>query len=261
VSSGDHPRDLPEPGYETELRRHDAVLRRHWGVRVGDHVLDVGCGTGQTTRAAAAAAPLGSVLGVDVSSSAIERARGLAAAEGLGNVAFECGDAQTHPLRRSGYDLAISRFGTMFFDEPVAAFAHIAQALRPAGRLVMLVWQTGDRNEWDVTLNRALGVSPAVPSPAFTLGDAHRTTQVLGAAGFVDVALTDVDEPVCYGPHVEAALDWVGRFASTREAMERLGRAGVADATSRLRALLAAHQGDDGVWFASRSWLVTARRA
>jgi SAM-dependent methyltransferase len=147
-------------GYDAELRRHDEVLRRACGIQSRDHVLDIGCGTGETTRQAARTAAAGSALGVDVSAPAIERARELARAEGLRNVAFERADAQVHGFPQQRFDLAISRFGTMFFDDPAAAFANIGRALRPAGRLVMMVWQAGERNEWDVAIRRSVGAAP-----------------------------------------------------------------------------------------------------
>jgi ubiquinone/menaquinone biosynthesis C-methylase UbiE len=133
--------------YDAELRRHNEVLRQACGIHPRDHVLDIGCGTGQTTRQAAGTALAGSALGVDVSAAAIERARELARSEQVSNVAFERADAQVHRFPRAHFDLAISRFGTMFFDDPAAAFANIRRALRPAGRLVMLVWQARERNE------------------------------------------------------------------------------------------------------------------
>src|SRR4029453_8900356 len=100
----------------------------------------MGCGTGKTTRQAARTARAGSALGVDVSAPAIERARDLARAEGLHNVTFERADAQGPRFPQARFDVAISRFGTMFFDDPGTAFANIRKALRPGGRLVMMVW-------------------------------------------------------------------------------------------------------------------------
>ncbi|GAA0252744.1 class I SAM-dependent methyltransferase [Actinomadura nitritigenes] len=262
-SSGDHA--LDPGGYDAELRRHEPVLRRACGVRLHDHVLDIGCGTGRTTRAAARAARAGGALGVDISASAIGRARELARAEGLGNVAFEHADAQVHRFPRGRFDLAASRFGTMFFDDPVAAFANVGQALRPAGRLVMMVWQPAERNEWEVAVRRSLaGAEERVAADegpdAFSLGDPPTVRRVLDEAGFTDIAFTGVHEPVYYGPDVEAALGWVRRFASTGAALERLDPAGAARAIERLRETLAAHLADDGVWFDSSAWLVTARR-
>lgn len=246
--------------YDAELRRHDEVLRRAADVRLRDRVLDIGCGTGHTTRQAARAARQGSALGVDISASAVERARELA--EGLPNVTFECADAQTHPFPAEHFDLAISRFGTMFFADTVAAFTAIGRALRPAGRLAMTVWQSGERNEWDVALRRALridGPLPAAPDP-FTLADPPAVTAMLDAAGYTDIAFTDVDEPIWFGADVAAALAWVRGFTCTSEALHRLGPAAAARAVERLHDMLAAHLADDGVRFGSRAWLITARR-
>ncbi|MFD0688057.1 class I SAM-dependent methyltransferase [Actinomadura fibrosa] len=250
-------------GYDAELQRHDRVLRRACGVRPGDRVLDIGCGTGRTTRQAARAARAGSALGVDVSAPAIERARELATGEGLGNVSFEHADAQSHRFPPDRFDLAMSRFGTMFFADPVAAFANIGRALRPAGRLVMMVWQSPERNEWDVAIRRALGDAarraPTGPD-AFSLADPPAVERILEAAGFSGIAFADVHEPVYYGPDAAAALDWVRGFTCTSEALNRLDPAGSARAVGRLREMLTAHQRDDGVWFDSRAWIVTAHR-
>jgi SAM-dependent methyltransferase len=142
--------------YDAEVQRHDDVLRRAWGVKPHDHVVDIGCGLGQTTCAVARMAYAGSALGVDISASAVERAREIAQAQGIDNAAFECADAQVHLFPQERFDLAISRFGSMFFADPVAAFSNVGQALRPAGRLVMMVWQARDRNEWDVAIRQAL---------------------------------------------------------------------------------------------------------
>ena len=253
-------------GYDAELRRHNEVLRRAFGVQLHDHVLDIGCGTGQTTRQAARSAQAGSALGVDISAPAIERAGELARAEGLGNVTFEHANAQVHRFPQERFDLAISRFGTMFFDDPGAAFANISRALRPAGRLVMMVWQAHERNEWDLVIHRSLagpegpGATVSEGPDPFSLADPPTVTQILEAAGFADVAFTDVHEPVYYGPDVAAALDWVRGFACTNNVLKRLDPAAAARAAGRLRQALAAHLSDDGVWFNSRSWIVTARR-
>ncbi len=116
--------------YDAELQLQDEVLRRAYNIRADDRVLDIGCGTGRTTRDAARSAREGSALGVDLSASMIERARELARAESVHNVAFEQGDAQVHRFPENGFDLAISRFGTMFFDDPVAAFANRRSSAR-----------------------------------------------------------------------------------------------------------------------------------
>jgi SAM-dependent methyltransferase len=172
------PDGMPRPpvDYDAELRLHNQVLRRACGVRRHDHVLDVGCGTGQTTRQAARTATAGSALGVDLSAPMIDRARELAQAQGLRNVTFERADAQVHRFPPEQFDLAISRFGTMFFDDPAAA------------------------------------------------------------------------------------LGWVRGFTRTDRVLKRLDPAGAERALQRLRETLAAHAGEDGIWFDSRAWIVTARR-
>jgi SAM-dependent methyltransferase len=251
--------------YDAELRLHHEVFRRACDIRPADRVLDIGCGTGRTTRDAARSAGEGSALGVDLSASMIERARELARAERVHNVAFEQGDAQVQRFPEARFDLAISRFGTMFFDDPVAAFANIAVALRPAGRLVMMVWQEHEQNEWSLVIERALGPAGSpVPAPGaqepFSLADPDTVEAILGAAGFGEATFTDVHRPVYYGPDVAAALEWVGGFSSTRELLQRLDAAAAEQALQRLRAALAAHAGEAGVWFDSRAWIVEASR-
>ncbi len=252
--------------YDAELTRYSAVLHRAWAVQPHDRVLDVGCGTGQTTRQAARMAPDGEVLGVDVSALAIERARNLARAEGLRNVTFECADAQAYSFAQGSFDLAVSRFGTMFFDDPVAAFGNIGRALRPAGRLVMVVWQAHDRNEWEVAIRQALAepggpaaVADEGPDP-FSLADPATVDAILRAAGFAGIGVTGVEEPVHYGPDVTAAVEWVRGFACTKELLKRLDPAAAARALARLRDTLAARMSDEGIWFHSRAWIVTAHR-
>jgi SAM-dependent methyltransferase len=235
--------------YDAELVRYGPALRRAWAVQPGDRVLDIGCGAGQATRDVARIAK--SALGVDVSAKAIERARQKAPS----NVVFECADAQTHDFEPGSFDLAISRFGTMFFDDPVAAFGNIGRALRGGGRLVMMVWQAYERNEWAV----AVGGPAPDPSP-FSLADPATVDRILLEAGFVDIGLNDVSEPLCFGPDTAAALEWVRGFASTTEYLKRLDPAEANRAIGRLRDTLAAHASDDGVWLNSRAWIITARR-
>ena len=252
--------------YDAELRLHHEVLRRACGVQPREQVLDIGCGSGQTTCEVARMARAGGALGVDISASAIERARELARARGVRNVTFECADAQVHRFPQERFDLAMSRFGTMFFDEPVAAFANLRRALRPAGRLVMMVWQAHERNEWEVAIRQSLAgtegsAAAGTAGPdASSLGDPPDVRKILEAAGFADVAFTDVNEPVYYGPDVAAGLDWIRGFAFTSEALGRLDPAAAARALERLREMLAAHLSSTGVWFDSRAWIVTARR-
>jgi SAM-dependent methyltransferase len=224
-------------------------------------VLDIGCGTGLSTREAARAAVTGSALGVDVSAPMLERARQLSDDEGLSNVTFEQADAQVHRFPPTSFDVCISRFGTMFFAEPVAAFTNIGRALRPAARLVLLVWQERDRNEWATAIRQALTAASVTPRgpDAFSLADPAVTEGILTAAGFTEVSFTDVHEPVYYGPDSAAAFDAVLRLLKFGDLLADLDAAAAEQARSRLRSTLDAHN-SGGVYFDSRAWIVTARR-
>jgi SAM-dependent methyltransferase/predicted alpha/beta hydrolase family esterase len=251
--------------YDAELRAHNERLRAAMVVDPADRILDIGCGNGQTTFDAARAATSGSALGVDISEEMLERARRRGAEAGVSNVVFERGDAQIHPFPPAHFDLIISRFGTMFFADPVAAFTHVARAARPGARLVMLVWQVEERNEWAMAIRQALGggavaAPPPGPDP-FTLGDPDVVRSVLDASGFVDVAIADVREPVYYGPDAGAALDLVLDMRRHRDLIAQHDAATAQRVLVRLRELLAAHETSQGVLFDSRAWLVTARRA
>jgi len=250
--------------YDVELRAHQEHLRAAYGISSGDEVVDIGCGTGLTTREAARAAAPGSVVGVDVSERMLERARQLTEAERIGNVRYELGDAQVHRFEPAGFDVAISRFGTMFFSDPAAAFANIAAALRPEARLVLLVWQPLEHNEWAQAIDAALGDAAEPPPPSadpFSLGDAEATARLLERAGFDDLRFEDIHEPVLYGHDVDAALAFVRGFQSTSAALATLDDGEAARTVERLREMLAAHHSDErGVVLDSRSWLITGRR-
>ena len=151
---------MPTPSldfYDAELAAHHAHLRAAYGIDAGNEVVDIGCGTGMTTREAGRAAAPGRVVGVDVSERMLEHARRVTAAERLDNVRYELGDAQRHRFDTVAFHVPLSRFGTMFFSDPAAAFANIAGALRPEGRLVLLVWQRYEDNAWMQAIDTALG--------------------------------------------------------------------------------------------------------
>ena len=250
--------------YDVELRAHHEHLRAAYGIRAGDEVVDIGCGTGLTTREAARAASPGRVVGVDVSERMLERARELAVAEGLDNVRYQLGDAQVFRFDPAGFDVAISRFGTMFFSDPAAGFANIAAALRPRARLVLLVWQRYEHNEWARAIDAALGNAARPPQPdvnPFSLGDPDATARILEGAGFDGVHFDAVHEPVQYGHDLDAALAFVRGFQDVSATLSSMSDAEAARTVERLRATLAAHYSDErGVVLDSRSWLITARR-
>jgi SAM-dependent methyltransferase len=253
--------------YDAELHVHNARLRRVYDLGLDDCVIDIGCGTGQTTRDAAHTAVLGRVLGIDTSAPAIERARELASGEGLHNVTHAVADVQVHSFADEQFDVAISRFGTMFFADPKSAFGNVARALRRGARLVMMVWQDHDRNEWALSIDNALTADqgslqcPTDAMDPFSLGDPAAVTTILDAAGFVELSFIDVHEPVYYGPDVAVALDWVGGFADVRTTLQQLDPAAREHALARLGRTLEARARNDGIWFDSRAWIVTARRA
>src|SRR5438270_12438978 len=203
--------------FDTSIRPHHARLMAAAAIAPGERVLDVGCGNGATSRdAARAAAAGGSVLAVDLSGPMLARAQQSAEAEGLTTIRFEQGDAQVHPFRPGAFDVAISRFGVMFFADPVAAFTNIGSALRPGGRLAILVWQPLAANEWMTAMRDALAVGrdlpvppPGAPGP-FGLADTDFATTVLKAAGFVDIAFAGSEGPFNVGTDGEGAY----RFAA-----------------------------------------------
>ena len=251
--------------YDAELSRYHARLLEALDIGPDDRVLDVGCGTGQTTRAAARAAFAGHALGIDVSAPMLTAARRLTAAEGPANAAFERGDAQVHPLPAAHFTIGLSRFGTMFFADPRAGFANIARALRPGARLVQLVWQDSSRQEWDSAVQQALadelGAAPPTPAAdtAFSMADPAKVHAVLTGAGFVDVQLAEVSEPVYYGADAASALDALRSLRMTSELLRDLDDASADRALRRLHNILDARD-EGGVWFDSSAWLVTARR-
>src|SRR5579884_182467 len=232
------------------------------GIGTTDRVLDIGCGTGQTTRDAARIAASGAALGVDLSAQMIELARRLAVAEGITNARFEQADAQIHPFEAGAFDVAISRTGAMFFGDPVAAFRNIAGALRQGGRLTLLAWQDLPRNEWVRELFAALAAGRELPAPSleapgpFSLADPARVRRILTAAGFADVQLQSMNAPMYFGPDAEDAYRFVlGLMGWMLEGLDEAGRARALDA---LRATLASHDTGHGVTYDSAAWLITA---
>jgi SAM-dependent methyltransferase len=252
--------------YDASVAPHGRHLHAAAGISAGVHVLDVGCGCGASTRLAARAAVEGGALGVDLSSRMLERARQRARNEGLTNAGFEQADAQVHAFEDHAFDVAISRFGAMFFGDPVAAFANIRRALRPGGRLALLAWRRLAENEWLCAIRSALAAGRALPAPPvgapgpFGLAGTHDVRRILGAAGFEDVVLDIMEEPVRLGADAADAFEFVRGLGITRGLLDGLDDTAVAGALEQLQATLAAHDTGDGVLLGSSAWLITARR-
>jgi SAM-dependent methyltransferase len=231
----------------------------------GDRVLDVGCGTGQTTRDAARSAAPGRALGVDLSSAMVDLARRRAAVEGLDNAAFEQADAQIHPFAPASFDVAISRTGSIFFGDLVAGHANVARALRPGGRLVLLAWQDVPRQEWFLAFATALAAGRELPAPPpdapgpFSLADPDHVHAVLNQAGYRDIELVDLRGGMWFGAEADDAHPFVlGLLGWMLDGLDDAGRTRALD---DLRRNLAAHETPDGVLYDSAAWLVRAIRS
>lgn len=252
--------------YDASVAPHGRHLHAAAGISAGVHVLDVGCGCGASTRLAARAAVDGGALGVDLSSRMLERARQRARDEGLTNVGFEQADAQVHAFEDQAFDVVISRFGAMFFGDPVAAFTNIGRALRPGGRLALLAWRRLTENEWLSAIRGALAAGRALPAPPvgapgpFGLAGAEDVRRILGSASFRDVALDVVEEPVRLGADAADAFGFLRGLGITRGLLDGLDDAAVAGALEQLQAVLVAHDTGDGVLLDSSAWLITALR-
>ena len=251
--------------FDRTIAAYDDDLHTAAAVEPADRVLDVGCGTGHTARRAARAAPTGSVLGVDLSAAMLDVARRRATEEGITNVAFLQADAQVHPFERGAFDVVVSRTGTMFFGRPDVAFANLAGALRPGGRIVLLAWQAAERNEWIRELSGALsagrdrsGPPPGAPGP-FALADADRVRALLSGAGFTHVDVEARSARMWFGADVDDAERFVGGLLGWM--LDGLDEEGRADARRALRCSLAAHADGDAVRYGSATWIVRAVRS
>jgi SAM-dependent methyltransferase len=254
--------------------RFDRASWRHWQrfldavlITGDDDVLDVGCGTGKATRDVARLASEGSALGIDLSATMLQRAREQSQVAGLTNVTFVQGDAQVHPFDVDAFDLAMSSFGAMFFNDPVAAFTNIGRGLRSGGTLALLAWRELGRNEWLVELRRALAMGRQLPEPPpdaptpFALADPDRVRGLLGRAGYTDIAFEPIDEPVEFGRDVDDAFAFTRVMGIVEGLSHDLDDDARAKAMDNIRTLLAAHETSEGVLLGTSAWLITATRA
>jgi SAM-dependent methyltransferase len=231
----------------------------------GDDVLDLGCGCGATTlHAAAAATPGGAAFGIDLSAPMLERARRRGA--GLERVEFVQGDAQTHPFAPSSFDVAISRFGTMFFADPVAAFSNVHRALRPGGRLCLATWRPLGDNPWLVLPGAALlGHVASLPSGEdgpgmFAQSDPAVVSELLTVAGYRDVSLDAVDVTFTLGATIDEAVDYLADTGPARRVLDDIPGDRRDAALADVRGVLADHIDGRGVRLGGGIWIIQAAR-
>ena len=253
--------------FDASVARYRQPFLAAAAIADGDRVLDIGCGTGESTRDAARAAGRAAALGVDLSSRMVERARRRAAEEGVANARFLQADAQVHPFAAGAFDVAISRTGAMFFGDPEAAFANVARALRPGGRLALLVWQPLGKNHWLRDFHRTLAVGqrlapppPDAPGP-LSWSDPDRVRRILAAAGFAAVSCDGVERPMWFGATAEEAHAFVRGLGFARGLLAALDPDARQRALDGLRATIDDHLTGEGVLYPSAAWIVTARRA
>jgi ubiquinone/menaquinone biosynthesis C-methylase UbiE len=236
------------------------------GVRPDDRVLDVGCGAGGLALDLAALCPNGSVLGVDLSSQMLDVAAKRAAARGITNVAFEQADAQTHAFVPASFDLAVSSFGCMFFDDPVAAFTNINAALKPGGRVAFIAWQAMQDNPWLMGIRTSLAMGRDLPFPPleaptpFALSVPARTASLFEAAGFTDVASTAVNEPMVLGRDTDDAYEFFKEAGIAKGLSHDLDDEQKKQGFANLRQFLGDHETPEGVLVDSAAWIISAAK-
>jgi len=255
--------------YDTTLRPLGDRMLAAAAIEPGDRVLDIGCGCGDTTIAAArAAAPDGSALGVDLSVPMTDVARQRASKEGVA-ATFEVGDAQVKPFAPASFDVAVSRFGVMFFDDPVAAFANVAKALRADGRLAFVCWQDLLVNDWMLVPGAAIAEHiplpdlgpPGAPGP-FAFADPERVRSVLASAGFDGIEVASVRESLLVGggPTVDGTVAFLRSSGMGQTLLADAPPDAVEKGIAAVRNALEPFATPEGVRLDGVAWVVTARK-
>lgn len=234
--------------------------------RPGERVIDIGCGTGPTSlKLAQAVAPAGSVLGVDVSQGLIDEANARARAAGIANARFIVADASTHPFKPE-HDLLFSRFGVMFFADPIAAFAHLRGALKPAGRVAFVCWRAFKENGWAfIPFMAAVPHLPPIERPApnapgpFAFADADRVRNVLSQAGFAGITVDKVDHPLPMPGDLEQSLRFATEFGPLAQFLAAAPEDMRLKAVAAVREALVKHLPAGDMSLPGACWLVQAR--
>jgi SAM-dependent methyltransferase len=250
--------------YDRSIAHHTPPLLAAAAIGEADRVLDVGCGSGHLSIEAARRAARGWATGIDLSRPLIADARARAARDGIQNVEFVLGDAQTYPLERGAFDVVISRTGTMFFADQTCAFANLAAATRPGGRLAVLVWQSIDTNEWFAEINDALDAGrtplrpPAGAPGPFVFADPRHAREVLVTAGWTAIHIESHRGPMWFGPDVDTAFAFLSTQGFTNFRLAGLPETERERALEALRSTLCAHHTADGISYASAVWIIDA---
>lgn len=235
-------------------------------IGAGQRVIDIGCGCATTTlELAQRVGPTGHVLAIDVSTPMLELAHQRIADAGLRNIAIENQDAAAFAFAPQSFDRAYSRFGVMFFADPVVAFTNIRSGLVSGGRLAFVCWQPLDRNPWMMNtievagryLERPAPPPPNAPGP-FAFRDAARVHEILSAAGFVNIQTVAHDEALAFEADVPATLDTLVQQGPMSEAIEAAPAAVREQIRADLAAVTERYLTDDGVRIDSASWIVSA---
>lgn len=234
-------------------------------IHAGDRILDIGCGCGATTLAAATRVGThGHVVGLDLSEPMLSIAEHRALQAATTNVAFVHGDAQTHQLEQV-FDHVISRFGTMFFDDPIAAFTNIARDLAPDGRVRIVTWQPLEANEWLTVPGAALLPYASAPDLGqagpgmFAQSDPETIRPVFRQAGLGDTTVTPHTLALTFGSTVEEAVGYLADAGPGRALLDTVPPDRLDEALASVRETLADHVTLEGVQLDAAVWIIEAR--
>ena len=248
------------------LRAFSDEIIRAASICDDENIIDIGCGCGALAIVASTRSPKGSVIGIDLSKRMLDVARARVASRGITNLDFLQSDAQTHSFEPDTADLIISRFGVMFFSDPIASFANIASALRPRGRLAFACWQAPIVNEWilvpGLAAIRYFGPLPVPQSGApgpFAFAEKDHVVGLLSAAGFVNISLAPVQFPMPFpGTTAAEAVDFYVNTGIGRNIPATADRAVVDEALAAMAAAVTPFLTNEGVVLSGNAWIVTA---